>query len=74
MWKNTSVPVENVFGEVPEGTKRVLIWLQNVSKEVLCGVHGCQNASRGVQELQILKNLRFSQVIRRFTAPNINLS
>ena len=60
MWKNTTVPVENVFGEVPEGTKRVLIWLQNVSKEVLCGIYGCQNALRELQGLQISKNLRIS--------------
>ena len=60
MWKNTTVPVENVFGEVPEGTKRVLIWLQNVSKEVLCGIYGSQKALRELQRLQISKNLRIS--------------
>ena len=33
---------------------------QNVSNKEPCGIHGCQNVPRGVQELQILKNLRFS--------------
>ena len=55
MWKNTTVPVENVFGEVPEGTKRVLIWLQNASKEVLCGIYGCQNALKELKAPDIEK-------------------
>ena len=69
MWKNTTVPVENVFGEVPEGTKRVRIWLQNVSKEVLCGIYGSQKALRELQRLQISKNLRISLVFPLFSTP-----
>ena len=42
------------------GTKIQPKRCQNVSDKGPYGVHGCQNASRGVQELQILKNLRFS--------------
>ena len=56
MWKNTTVTVENVFETVPEGTKRVLIWFQNVYKEVLCGIYKCQNALKELHRLQISQN------------------
>ena len=51
------------------GTKILPKRCQNVSNKDPYGVDGCQNASRGVQELQISKNLRFSYVFRRFTPP-----
>ena len=51
------------------GTKIQPKRYQNGSDKGPYGVHGCQNASRGVQELQISKNLRFSYVFGRFRAP-----
>ena len=42
------------------GTKIQPKRCQNGSDKGPYGVHGCQNASRGVQELQISNNLKFS--------------
>ena len=55
MCKNIAMSIGNVLEEVPQGTKRVPISSQNVSKKVLRGIDGWQNALRELQELQILK-------------------
>ena len=58
--------VFGLFGEVPEGTERVLIWLQNVSKEVLCGICVPERSERAPKAPEIEKPKDFQCFSRVF--------